>query len=240
MSEIQELLIRNAKQIEEYISQNNKMRNAINLFVSYPKIIKVETSKMGNPAYVIARLVELMNSLPNEYEQLKEKLALRDRVMLGMLFWGGVRVSELIMTKKQDLDLISLTWNVRTLKQKKGQNVEVYRPIPLNHVPKVELQLWNKYFEVFDKKSEDLLFPHTRRFIEHVVVKLLGMSPHKLRHAAGLFIYELTQDIRVVSQILRHTNIANTFIYTRLSMQGLREKLAKINGGNNEETSFER
>ena len=227
MNEIQELLVRNAKQIEDYFSQNNKMRNLLDLFVNYPKIIKVETSKMGNPAYVIAKLVELMNSLHNEYKQLKEKLALRDRVALGMLFWGGVRVSELTLTKKEDLDLISLTWNVRTLKQKKG-NIDVYRPIPLNHVPKVELQLWNKYFEVFDKKSEDLLFPHTRRFIEHVVVKLLGMSPHKLRHAAGLFIYELTQDIRVVSQILRHTNIANTFIYTRLSMQGLREKLNEV------------
>jgi len=190
-------------------SQNSKVRQVLEFFAGYPKVIVVEKSRMGNPYYIISHFAE--NLSPRN---------LRDRVLCGMLFWAGMRRNEAIMLRKKDVDFISKTINIPTLKQRKGV---VYRPVPLDHVPMKELKLWNEYMEGFT--SDDLLFDIAGRTVERTTHRTLGLHPHSLRHGLGLFLYELTKDIRLVSQVLRHTNISNTMIYMRLSMDGIREKL---------------
>ena len=220
--------IRNANILDEYISQNSKVRNILEKFVNLPKIIQIETSNMGNPAYIVLQLAKIWKDLPSDYKKKSNLMKLRNRVIAGMLFWSGLRVSELKETKREDIDLITKTWNVFTLKQRRDV---LYRPIPLDHVPTIELSLWNKYFEIAKITADMKLFNMSRRMLENVTIDLIGISPHKFRHALGLFLYEMTQDIRIVSQILRHKNIANTLLYTRLNMEGIREKI-NINGEN--------
>ena len=220
--------IRNANILDEYISQNSKVRNILEKFVNLPKIIQIETSNMGNPAYIVLQLAKIWKDLPSDYKKKSDLIKLRNRVIAGMLFWSGLRVSELKETKREDIDLITKTWNVFTLKQRRDV---LYRPIPLDHVPTKELSLWNKYFEAIKAVPETKLFNMSRRMLENITVNEIGISPHKFRHALGLFLYEMTQDIRIVSQILRHKNIANTLLYTRLNMEGIREKI-NINGEN--------
>lgn len=191
------------------LSENSKVRHVLEFFAGYPKLIVVEKSRMGNPYYIIRHLSEELS--PEN---------LRNRVLCGMLFWAGMRRNEAVMLRKKDIDFISKTINVPTLKQRKGV---VYRPVPLDHVPTAELKLWNEYMDEF--RPDDMLFDITGRTVERVTHSCLGMHPHSLRHGLGLFLYELTKDIRLVSQVLRHTNITNTMIYMRLSMDGIREKL---------------
>jgi len=168
---------------------------------------------MANPYYVI-------NYLANNLGP-KKKKELRNRFIIGFLFWTGVRVGEMIKTLKDDVDLITRTYNVPTLKQKRI----TYRPIPLNHVPVKELKLWHTYIT---KIQGNKLVDITERQVERIVSMVLGkgFTPHSLRHGLGLWLYEYTKDIRIVSQILRHTNIANTLIYTRLSLDAIREKIS--------------
>lgn len=206
------------------VSENSKVRQVLQFFKNYPKTIVVETSRMGNPYYIISKLAELkVDGL--DFSKKRDLKFLRDRFVAGILFWAGIREGELVQTRKQDIDLISRTYNVPTLKQRKKSKQVVYRPIPLTHVPNEELRVWNKYFEVMRLSGDDKVADMSTRTVERITSKLLGYNPHALRHGLGLFLYELTNDIRLVSQVLRHTNISNTMIYTRLSLEGMREKL---------------
>ncbi|MEM0368442.1 MAG: tyrosine-type recombinase/integrase [Desulfurococcaceae archaeon] len=143
----------------------------------------------------------------------------RPRIICGMLFFMGLRLGELLLLEKKDLDLIGKTALIYTLKQRKA----IKNAIPLDHVPASELKLWNAY--MMTVAGERIFQDVSRRTVERIVVRELDMNPHALRHALGLFLYEYTKDIRVVSQVLRHKNISNTFIYTKLSLQGVREKI---------------
>ena len=197
------------------VSDSSKLRHiqeVLRFFKGFPRLIRIESSKMANPAYVIEYL-----AANTTYSKRRE---LRNRFVVGFLFWTGVRVNEMLKTRREDLDLIGRTYNVPTLKQKRS----IYRPIPLDHVPVMELKLWGEY--LYSVKAEKLV-DLTDRQVERIVKSLLGeeFTPHTLRHGLGLWLYEYTKDIRVVSQILRHTNIANTLIYTKLSLDAIREKI---------------
>jgi len=207
------------------VSEKNKVRQVLHFFHNYPEIIVIETSRMGNPYHIINKLADLYEKAMNaDPSKRKGKTLLQDRFISGVLFWGGLRDSEIIYVRKRDIDLISKTFNVPTLKQRKKQEV-VYKPIPLDHVPMSELRFWNYYFEVMGLSGEDKVANVSSRTVERATGRAMAMNPHALRHGLGLFLYELTKDIRLVAQVLRHKNIANTMIYTRLSLDGVREKL---------------
>jgi len=207
------------------LSENTVVRQVLEFFKGYPETIVVETSRMGNPYHIIKTLAETSDIVEEEDISKKVLNRMRDRVIAGILFWAGLRDSEITFVKKKDIDFISKTFNVPTLKQRKKSGV-VYRPVPLDHVPAKELKLWNRYIELRNISGEQRIIDVTPRSVERATHRVLGLNPHALRHALGLYLYELTKDIRLVSQILRHTNIANTMIYTRLSMEGIREKLS--------------
>ncbi len=207
------------------VSENNKVRQVLEFFSNYPKVIVIETSKMGNPYYIISKLAETYEeAMKANISKRKDRTMIQDRFMAGILFWGGLRDAEITYVRKNHIDLISKTFNVPTLKQRKKQET-VMRPIPLDHVPMNELRFWNHYFEIMDLSGEDKVADVSPRTVERATRRLLDLNPHALRHGLGLFLYELTKDIRLVAQVLRHTNIANTMIYTRLSLDGVREKL---------------
>lgn len=192
------------------VSENSKTRHTLDFFRGYPEIIRIEYSVMANPYHVIRKL-------STNLDPGKE---IRNRFIVGFLFWTGVRVNEMLKTDVHDIDLITRTYNVPTLKQKRGL---AYRPIPLSHVPTLELKLWSRFLT----SKKGLILDISDRQVERIVKGYLGpyYRPHALRHGLGLWIYEYTKDIRLVAQILRHTNIANTLIYTKLSLEAMRKKL---------------
>ena len=197
------------------VSDSSKRRHIIQLlefFKGFPSLIQIESSRMANPAHIIEKLAG--STGPRRMREL------RNRFILGFLFWTGVRVNEMLLSTRRDLDLIGRTYNVPTLKQRRTR----YRPIPLDHVPVRELRLWSNY--LYHSRG-DRLVNLTDRQVERIVKKMLGegFTPHTLRHGLGLWLYEYTKDIRVVAQVLRHTNIANTLIYTRLSLEAIRQKI---------------
>ena len=221
--EIRDIVLRNPTLKYFGVSDSSKLRRleeVLSFFQRFPPIIRIEASRMANPAYVIEYL-----ATHRESASMKRNW-LRDRFIVGFLFWTGVRVNELLSTRVDDVDLITKTYNVPTLKQRK----HVYRPIPLNHVPTEELRLWDQYIRtiVLKIRKEEWLVRLSDRQVERIVKKALGpdFTPHTLRHGLGLWLYEYTKDVRIVAQVLRHTNIANTLIYTRLSLEAIREKIS--------------
>jgi site-specific recombinase XerD len=150
---------------------------------------------------------------------------IRDRAMLHLTFAAGLRVSELIGLRLEDL---SLQPQASILIHGKGRRE---RCLPLWKQTTVALRAWlavrgappvpeifvNARRQAMTRAGfEYVLEKHVRNATQHCPT-LAGkrISPHVLRHSCALTILEATKDIRKVSLWLGHANVQTTEIYTR-------------------------
>lgn len=146
------------------------------------------------------------------------KNGLRDRCMIMMCFYHGLRISELLGLTVQDIDLASGTIFIRRLKN--GLNT-VH---PLQPDERHFLKQWMSRRPL---SKENWLFPNAKgkRLTRQYMYKQLrryGMlaelsvrvHPHMLRHACGYELAEQGMDTRLIQDYLGHRNIRHTVHYT--------------------------
>ena len=159
-------------------------------------------------------------------------LGLRDKAMLEILYATGLRVSELVNLKVAELDLE--IGCLRTLG--KGEKERI---VPIGSIAK---KLLNQYIlnsrsillsggkasEVFITKRGKCM---TRQGFWKLIKKYAvlaniknNVSPHNLRHAFATHLLERGADLRSVQQMLGHSDISTTQIYTHV----LRGRLLEI------------
>lgn len=158
-------------------------------------------------------------------------LGLRDKAMLEVLYATGVRVSELISLELNDLNL-----EVGFIRSYGKGGKE--RVIPLGEVAQ-------SFLKVYLEKSRPLLvknknvpglfisrrkMPMTRqafwKTLKQYVLKAnisAPVSPHTLRHAFATHLLERGADLRSVQQMLGHSDISTTQIYTHVVQERMRE-----------------
>ena len=162
-------------------------------------------------------------------------LGLRDKAMLEVLYATGVRVSELISLKLNDLNL-----EVGFLRSYGKGGKE--RVIPLGEVAQSYLKAYlaEGRPKLLKGTSCPALFisqrkgPMTRqafwKILKHYVLKAgisITVSPHTLRHAFATHLLERGADLRSVQQMLGHSDISTTQIYTHVVQKRLREVFEK-------------
>jgi len=145
----------------------------------------------------------------------------RDSLMVKMLYATGVRVSELVNIRKQDIDFTRGTIKVFG----KGAKERIVL-IPDVMRPQVEAccgQLKN------DKKLFDL----TPRMIQLEIKKLARMAginknvtPHKLRHSFATHMLQNGGNVVAIQKLLGHTSLNTTQIYTHYSVDELKDMYA--------------
>lgn len=190
-------------------------------------MLEIDSPKKRRPLPVALTTVEVTDLL--NQPDIKKKLGLRDRALLETLYATGIRVSELINLKFTDLH--------EELKLVKvfGKGSKE-RLIPIS---KVALSWIDSYKEkVRDPlilkvgKNTDFIFLNSRggsltrqavwQIIKHYC-KLAGIqknvTPHTLRHTFATHLLENGADLRVVQEILGHSDISTTQIYTNLSQK---------------------
>ena len=180
-------------------------------FTLRPKIIYAGIDRyrpiLANPKHIIEYLATHLKP--------ESPRGLRDRFIVGFLFWTGVRVKELVLSRKKDLDLESRKYNVPSLVRRRIEYVR----IPLSHVPDAEIELWRKYLAM---TNHEYLVDVKTRQIERAVKRLLGKeyTPRSLRHALGLWLAALDYD---VDTVLRFVNEPYRMIYYAVSEWDLEE-----------------
>ena len=139
----------------------------------------------------------------------------RDALILRMLYYTGMRVNELINIRKDDIIFSENVIRIRAETTKTRR--EAMQPIPMRL--KSFLIDACKY-----KKDEDKIIPLTKQRIWQIVkyyAKKAGIKknihPHSFRHTYGTHIYEETNDLGKVQELLRHESLASTGIYKHLS-----------------------
>ena len=190
-------------------------------------MLEIDSPKKRRTLPVALTVNEVNNLL--EQPDTKKQLGLRDRALLETLYATGIRVSELINLKFTDLH--------EELKLVKifGKGSKE-RLIPISEVA---LSWIDSYKEkVRDPlilkigKNTDFIFLNSRggsltrqavwQIIKHYC-KMAGIqknvTPHTLRHTFATHLLENGADLRVVQEILGHSDISTTQIYTNLSQK---------------------
>lgn len=153
---------------------------------------------------------------------------LRDSAMLELLYATGIRVSELCGMDLDDVDLARSTARVTG----KGDKQRV---VPYGTAAADALRQWLDLGRDEFAGDTDALFVGVRgrridaRQVRRVVSRTSevsgtgGLAPHGLRHTAATHLLEGGADLRIVQEMLGHSSLQTTQIYTHVSSQRLRE-----------------
>ena len=172
---------------------------------------------------------------------LSTDLGVRNQCMVEVLYGCGLRVSELIELKISDINFKEGFLKV----EGKGQKV---RYVPL---AKYTSHLIKNYIEnvrinnKINKKYEDNLFLNSRgssmsRVIVFIIIKELAdragirknISPHTFRHSFATHMLQNGADLRFIQEMLGHSSITTTEIYTHLNTEELHDTILKYHPRN--------
>ncbi|MCC6621188.1 MAG: site-specific tyrosine recombinase XerD [Deltaproteobacteria bacterium] len=164
--------------------------------------------------------------------------ALRDRAMLELLYASGLRVSELVGVRLEDINLGA--GHVRVTG--KGNKTRV---VPMGDLAREAIERWLR------EGRPELIARATRKGLKRLPRELCitarggkltrqgfwknlkryaratslpeATSPHKLRHSFATHLIDGGADLRSVQAMLGHADVGTTQIYTHVSQQGLRK-----------------
>ena len=207
-----------------YLQQLGEVMENPAMQLELPKVEK----KM--PEILLLEEVELLLGQPKS----KNVKGLRDKAMLEMLYATGIRVSELISLKIEDINL-----SLEYIKCKKGEKTRI---IPFGSAAKKALESYVKEgrYILAEKNDSDIFFlncngkPMTRQGFWKIVkgyAKKAGIekeiTPHMLRHSFAAHLLENGADLQSVQEMLGHSEISTTQMYMKLGKGKLRSVYAK-------------
>jgi len=187
--------------------------------VSHPKL------KRGLPEFLsIEEAKNLLDAPPNDIP-----LGIRDRAILETLYSAGLRVAELAGITFDELDLSGGI--VRVIGKGNKQREAHLGQYAVNAIKRyadvrMELKKPHSGGRLFLSRTGR---PLAERDIHRVVVKYArklwgnrSVSPHTLRHSFATHLMDAGADIRDVQELLGHSSLSTTQIYTHVSVERLR------------------
>ncbi|MEO9476900.1 MAG: tyrosine-type recombinase/integrase [Cyclobacteriaceae bacterium] len=202
-------------QSREYIDQNPASR------------LKPLKTEKKLPSFVRENeMVDLLDEINFEFSD--DFGGVRDKVLIELLYCTGIRLSELINLQERRVNFFQGTIKVLGKRNKE-------RVIPISDsfvkVIKEYLQIRNNEFK---NASEFLLVTNTgeklypmmvyrtvRAYLSQVTT-LSKKSPHVLRHTFATHLLDKGADLNAVKDLLGHTSLAATQVYTHNSMEKLK------------------
>ena len=154
----------------------------------------------------------------------------RDRTILELFYATGMRLSELLHLTRSDFDLYSQ--NVKVLGKRNKE-----RLIPFGNQAKTTIE---KYFSVFEQKLGEMsqkscifvtsknnklnpksVYRIVRRYLD-MITTIDKRSPHIIRHTFATHLLNNGADINAIKEILGHSSLAATQIYTHNTIDKLK------------------
>ena len=187
-------------------------------------VVDVHAPKKEKKLPQVLDVDQLDQLLADEGQQVLE---IRDHAMLEIMYSSGLRLAELVGLNNNDID------------QRAGQvmvtgkgNKTRYLPVGAAALKAVER--WQKERQLLLTGDEPALFISqrgtrlSRRAVQlrlkvraQSVLSGVKLHPHMLRHSFASHLLESSGDLRAVQELLGHSNISTTQIYTQLDFQHL-------------------
>lgn len=212
-------LMSSLRQFHQYLEQENKMTDNPMQSIETPK----RSEKL--PEFLTFPEIEKILELPD----LKTTLGKRDRTILEVLYATGLRITELIELKLQDLHL-NMGF-IQTIG--KGQKERI---VPIGGMA-------TDYLQDYLKSTRQILLKKNPNESNHVFLNARGgslsrqgvwkmikkyakasginkkISPHIFRHSMATHLLENGADLRIVQELLGHSDISTTQIYTHITTE---------------------
>ena len=182
------------------------------------------------PKFLTENQIKQLISGPMQLLENKSLLpfqAWRDRLILEILYGGGLRISELVGLNYGMIDFSSGVARILGKGQKE-------RLCPLG---KVAINCLNQFRAEFASQTSyddpvvvnDQLKRISARFVQLMIKKYLkladlplDMSPHKIRHSYATHLLNNGADLRLVQELLGHASLSTTQIYTHVDLARLK------------------
>jgi integrase/recombinase XerD len=160
-------------------------------------------------------------------------LTIRDSVMFELLYSSGLRVSELVLLKIEDVNFDAGFLRVIG----KGSKERIV-PLHRRALKRLKNYLQDERPRILKKKQSPFLFvtrrgsPMTRQRFWQTIKnfgKKIGIeiSPHAMRHSFATHLLEGGADLRSVQKLLGHSDISTTQIYTKVTADRLKQVYSK-------------
>lgn len=188
---------------------------------------KIKTPKYEKelPKFFSAAEMELLLNIPDQ----NTEVGIRNRAILELIYSSGLRISEVCGLRLQDVDL------KRGLLKVLGKGNKE-RIVPFGSEALQSLQNYLKVRQYFDPThSHNLLFLTYRgkafdgnqlntilqRYI-NLIARQKGFSPHTIRHSFATHMLSRGADLRAIQEMLGHSNLSTTEIYTHVSLEDIK------------------
>ena len=223
----------------EGLNEKSIARNISSLKSFYKFLLQSKITK-ENPSDALF-LPKIKKSLPNtltEDEVLKlldidlsDNFSYRNKAMLELMYATGLRVSELINLRLQDIDFSQDI--IRTFG--KGSKERI---IPIGDYAKDYLKKYVYEYRgsMLKRESSEYLFLNnhgkkmTRQGFFKIIKKIAKekgiskeLSPHTLRHSFASHLLKYGADLRTIQELLGHSDISTTQIYTHITNEELKK-----------------
>lgn len=205
---------------------------------------EIQTLKLDKPVPMSLSYAEVEQffNQPN----VDEFLGLRDRAMLELFYSSGIRVAELVSLDKDDIDLRRQLMRVKG----KGKKERIV-PVTATAIKWIEKYLFHPQRSLDGEKHKKEKDPKpiflnrwgkriTTRSIDRIFRDYLlqsglaqDITPHTIRHTIATHWLENGMDLKTIQEILGHSSLMTTTIYTRVSTKLKKEVYDKAHPLNN-------
>lgn len=203
----------------KYLYSENIIKNNPMTLISNPKLDK----KL--PKFLNFEEIEKILTIPD----IKTPIGIRDSLILEMLYSTGIRVSELVNIKLNDINFYDR--KIKILGKGNKERYVFFGQICFeklnNYLQNSRPLLIKKEIEYLflNKRSDQLSDRSVRKIVDDIAKKAelkMNISPHVLRHTFATHMLNEGADLKSVQELLGHENLSTTSIYTHVSNEHLR------------------
>ena len=212
------------KNFHKYLIKESIVKEDVSLFISRPKQQKKLPKALTTEE--INKLLDIQLITPFDY---------RNKAMLELMYGAGLRVSELVNLTTNQIDM---TNNMIRIMGKGRKEREI--PIGEYGIYYLKQYLGKRHYLLKNNHQEDALFlnNHGKKMTRQGFFKILkglllskglnpNFSPHTLRHSFATHLLSHGADLRSIQEMLGHSDISTTKIYTHISDEKVREDYKK-------------
>ena len=197
-----------------YLMNEGLINSNIFLNVKNPKLEKKLPNYLN-----YTEMEELLESIDTSTDE-----GLKRRLLIEMFYSTGCRVSEIINIKVNDIDFLNK--KIRIMGKGSKERIVYYGDYAKKYLDKYlskgldkDYLFVNKHGDKYTVEEIELI---VKDIMKHLSIKT-HVTPHTLRHTFATHLLNNGADIRSVQELLGHSNLSTTGIYTHVSSDRLKE-----------------
>ena len=192
-------------------------------YLTYNPTLKVIAPKISKKLPIFVEKSNINNLLDKDFFK-NDFCGHRDKLIIEVFYFTGIRLTELLNIRLNDIDYIN-----SSLKVLGKRNKERIIPLAYSVLNKIKLFVKNYNLDsyLFTNEDKNKLYPKKVYRIVNKYISLVSSakkkSPHILRHSFATHMLNNGADLNAIKELLGHANLSATQIYTHNTIAKLKE-----------------